>query len=150
MKLVWLPLSLLLAASPALADDAKPKAKTSKAQVEDPDDEDSDSVEVADNKAKPSVFVVEGNNQTVSHVCGGPESGATQVEVKGNNHVVTLTGPCTKLTVVGNGHTVTTEIIGSIQATGNAINVSWKKALSGERVQVKKTGNAIKIMKQDK
>lgn len=153
----------LLGASSALADDAKTKVKIgkggvsvetggTKVKVEDPDDNDSDEVEEAagSGAAKAGVFTVTGNNQKVSHACGGVEKGATVVEITGNNHSVTLTGPCTKLTVVGNGHTVTTDEIGSIQATGNNLSVGWKKATTGAHPQIKKTGNGIKISKIEK
>ena len=131
----------LLGASAALADDAKTKVKVgkggvsvetggTKVKVEDPDDNDSDEVEEATEAAaaKPGVFAVTGNNQKLSHACGGAKKGATVIEITGNNHSITLTGPCTKLTVVGNGHTVTTEEIGSIQAPGNNLSTGWKKA----------------------
>lgn len=103
--------------------------------------------QVAEAEAEGEALSIVGNGKTLTHVCGGDKHGATVIDITGNHHKVTLKGACQSVTITGNGHSVTMEQIGSITATGNKIQVQWKKALRGDKPEITQTGNGIRISK---
>lgn len=81
-------------------------------------------------------WVVTGQGRTESHTCAANED----VEVSGQGHVLTLSGPCRRVTVSGQGVEVTTDVAGSIQVSGMGNQVHWKAALTGQKPKVTVSG----------
>lgn len=81
-------------------------------------------------------WVVDGQGRTESHVCAANED----VEISGQGHVLTLSGPCRTIQVSGQGIEVTTDVAGSIKVSGMSNKVLWKAALTGKKPKVSVSG----------
>jgi Protein of unknown function (DUF3060) len=97
-------------------------------------------------------------SQTIAHDCAkDPE-----VSISSSSSTFTLTGACTKVTVVGASNQITIEssekvaVTGSdnevhvvatnkIAVVGTSNQVTWKKALKGKKPKISKTGVANKV-----
>lgn len=90
-------------------------------------------------------FSVDGQGLTQSHACRADED----VEISGQGNTVTLTGPCRKVSLSGQGHVVTVEVVGTIEVSGMSNSVTWKTALKGKKPTLSVTGakNAVKQAK---
>lgn len=90
-------------------------------------------------------WVVTGQGRTEAHVCAANED----VEISGQGHVLTLTGPCRNVMVSGQGIEVTTDVAGSIVVSGMSNKVLWKAALTGKKpkLQVSGMGNSAAQLK---
>lgn len=90
-------------------------------------------------------FSVDGQNLTQAHVCRADED----VEISGQGNNVTLTGPCRKVSLTGQGHVVTVDVVGTIEVSGMGNSVTWKTALKGKKPALSVTGvkNAVKQAK---
>ena len=67
------------------------------------------------------------------------------VTVNGSHNKVTITGTCHALTISGDANAVTVESVSSISITGAGNEVSWSKAVDGERPQVTDQGKTNRI-----
>lgn len=81
-------------------------------------------------------WVVTGQGRTESHVCAANED----VEISGQGHALTLSGPCRTIQVSGQGIEVTTDVAGSIKVSGMSNKVLWKAALTGKKPKVSVSG----------
>ncbi|MEW6435470.1 MAG: DUF3060 domain-containing protein [Myxococcota bacterium] len=81
-------------------------------------------------------WVVTGQGRTEAHVCAANED----VDISGQGHVLTLTGPCRTVTVSGQGIEVTTDVAGSIVVSGVGNKVLWKAALTGKKPKLRVSG----------
>lgn len=81
-------------------------------------------------------WVVTGQGRTEAHACAANED----VEVSGQGHVLTLSGPCRTIQVSGQGIEVTTDVAGSIKVSGLGNKVLWKAALTGKKPKVSVSG----------
>lgn len=90
-------------------------------------------------------WVVTGQGRTEAHVCAANED----VEISGQGHVLTLTGPCRNVMVSGQSIQVTTDVAGSIMVSGMSNKVLWKAALTGKKpkLQVSGMGNSAAQLK---
>ena len=70
---------------------------------------------------------------------------AQDVTVNGSHNHVTIKGTCHALTISGDANAVSLESVSSISLTGEGNEVTWAKALDGERPQVTDLGKSNKI-----
>ncbi len=82
--------------------------------------------------AADGTWVIQGRGRTESHVCAANED----IEVNGQGHTLTFTGPCRTLRVNGQGNTVTTDVAASIFANGMNNTVSWKNGADGKKPKI--------------
>lgn len=82
------------------------------------------------------VWTVVGQGRTDAHVCAVNED----VDISGQGHALTLTGPCRSIRVSGQGNELTTDVAGNIQVSGMNNKVSWKAALKGKKPSIKLSG----------
>lgn len=82
------------------------------------------------------VWTVVGQGRTDAHVCAVNED----VDISGQGHALTLTGPCRSIRVSGQGNELTTDVAGSIQVSGMNNKVSWRAALKGKKPSIKLSG----------
>jgi len=71
--------------------------------------------------------------QTVD--CGG-----NAVHITGNNGKITLQGTCSEVVLVGNDNQIQVKTVGTISVTGHNNQISWQRAIGGERPQVSQHG----------
>ena len=90
-------------------------------------------------------FSVAGQGLSQAHACRADED----VEISGQGNTVTLTGPCRKVSLTGQGHVVTVDVVGTIEVSGMGNSVTWKTALKGKKPTLSVTGvkNAVKQAK---
>ena len=62
------------------------------------------------------------------------------VTVNGNNNKVTIKGSCHALTISGSSNAVTVAAVASIALSGTGNEVSWNKAVDGEKPQITDLG----------
>lgn len=90
-------------------------------------------------------WVVQGQGREEAHVCAANED----IEVNGQGHTLTFTGPCRTIRVNGQGNTVTTDAAANIVANGMNNTVSWKNGTDGKKpkISVSGIGNAVPQLK---
>ena len=91
-----------------------------------------------------SEFTLTDNGKLLEHTCLEGE----HFGVMGNRNVITLHGPCKKLSVVGNQNNLTIDVVGAIDAMGNQNNIAWRAALKGRAPKVDAVGSANSISQQ--
>jgi Protein of unknown function (DUF3060) len=77
-------------------------------------------------------WVIQGQGRTETHACAANED----IEVNGQGHTLTFTGPCRTLRVNGQGNTVVTDVAASIFANGMNNTVSWKNGADGKKPKI--------------
>ena len=100
---------------------------------------------VAVENAGPAPVAADGQGREEAHVCAANED----VEVNGQGHTLTFTGPCRTLRVNGQGNTVTTDQAANIFANGMNNTVSWKNGADGKKpkLSISGIGNAAPQVK---
>ena len=81
-------------------------------------------------------WVVQGQGRSEAHVCAVNED----VEVNGQGHSLTFTGPCRTIRVNGQGNTVSTDSAANIVASGMNNSVSWKNGADGKKPKISLSG----------
>lgn len=81
-------------------------------------------------------WIVQGQGRSESHVCAANED----VEVNGQGHTLTFTGPCRTIQVNGQGNTVSTDSAANIVASGMNNSVSWKNGAGGKKPKISLSG----------
>jgi hypothetical protein len=97
--------------------------------------------------AKGRNITVDKNDQKPTIACTG-----NAVTVASDDNNITLTGECSKLTVVsGTDVNVIVATVGKINVTGNDVNVVWGNGIGGKPPTIsQKKGNDINIVHNDK
>ena len=67
------------------------------------------------------------------------------VTVNGSHNHVTIKGSCHALTVSGDANAVSLEGVSSISVTGEGNEISWSKAVDGERPQITDLGKSNRV-----
>lgn len=75
------------------------------------------------------VWEVAGQGRADTHACAANED----VKVSGQGHDITLSGPCRRVAVSGQGNTVTADEVASIAISGVSNTVHWKTAPKGKK-----------------
>ncbi|MBL8918302.1 MAG: DUF3060 domain-containing protein [Myxococcaceae bacterium] len=90
---------------------------------------------------KDGKWAVQGQGRTETHACTQNED----VEINGQGHTITLTGPCRSVAVNGQGNTVATDVAASIAANGMSNTVTWKQAATGKKpkISIGGMGNSV-------
>lgn len=90
---------------------------------------------------KDGKWAVQGQGRTETHACAPNED----VEINGQGHTITLTGPCRSVAVNGQGNTVATDVAAAIAANGMSNTVTWKQAATGKKpkVSIGGMGNSV-------
>lgn len=90
--------------------------------------------------AEPGMWVLDGDGRNEKHVCATNE----EIEVGGQRNVLTVTGPCKSLRIVGEKNTVNIEITKSVSIKGSHNTVNWQRAPAGKpREYLTGTGNTV-------
>lgn len=86
-----------------------------------------------------------GQGEVLSHACAANED----VNVSGQGHAITLTGPCRTLTVSGQSNKLVTDFAERINVSGMSNTVSWKAGPNAKppKVNVSGMGNAAPQLK---
>jgi hypothetical protein len=79
---------------------------------------------------------VDGMGRTETHACAPNED----VQINGQGHVITLTGPCRTVQVSGTSNQVKTDVAEKIQANGMSNSVSWKAGPGGKKPKIQLSG----------
>jgi hypothetical protein len=89
------------------------------------------------------VLVVKDNQETKTVDAKGQD-----VTVNGNRNKLTITGECHALTLSGDLNFVTVEAVASISITGGGNEVTYQKAVDGEKPQITDTGKDNVVAKK--
>jgi hypothetical protein len=90
--------------------------------------------------AEPGMWVLDADGRTEKHVCANNE----EIEIGGQRNVVTLTGPCKSLRIVGEKNTVNIEVTTSVSVMGSNNTVNWQRSPAGKpRQYLTGSGNTV-------
>lgn len=81
-------------------------------------------------------FEIDGQGRTLTHACQPNED----VDINGQGHNITLTGPCRNVEVNGQGNTVNAEKLDSLDVNGMSNKATWKSANTGPKPRVSVSG----------
>lgn len=81
-------------------------------------------------------WALDGQGETHTHECGPGQA----VRISGQNHTVTLLGPCGAIDVNGQGHQVTTQLADAITISGQGNRVQWRAARAGKKPKLSLSG----------
>jgi len=88
-------------------------------------------------------LVIQDNGQTIEHTCGADQL----IIVNGNDNTLTLHGPCKDLHVNGARNRISTDLIQSIIANGDANQIGWRAGPKGKNPKVSTNGNRNAVSK---